>query len=301
MHGSQIRARARAILLLALAAGLPSAKAAAGEPLGQRPTYTGRALTTVPNEAAIDSRIWAPALDEGYVPQGIAYSAGALYVSSYHSESREQDRGPCRLYRIDPTDGRIGASLDLPGACGHAGGLAKGPPGILFVADTWIAFEVKLNPAGAPGLGQVMRTFTLTGSVRGSFAAGSADALWLGTYTRQGPGHIHKFPFATLKAELGDADAALVIPLPERSQGAAFDAQGRLWTTQSSGSFGSITVINAADGAMIRRYDAPAGIEDASFDGHGRLWSLSEAGSKRWNGWAQFYPLLFRIDVGKLR
>lgn len=298
MHHARLDLRPAAAALLALAS---MATGALADPLGRRPTYSDRPLSAVPNAAAITAQIWAPGLDEGFVPQGIAAIGGALYVSSYHSDSREKDRGPCRLYRVDPKTGKITASLDLPAACGHAGGLAKGPPGILFVADTWTAFEVRLNPAGDAALGQVTRTFKLTGTVRGSFAAGSADALWLGTYTRQGPGRIHKFPFAALKAELGDAEATLVIPLPERSQGAAFDAQGRLWTTQSSGSFGSLTVVNPADGAVIKRYDAPAGIEDASFDNQGRLWSLSESGSKRWIGWTQFYPLLFRLDVGKLR
>lgn len=292
--------RPAAAALLALAAMMVATPVLA-DPLGRRPIYSDRPLSAVPNEAAVTARIWAPGLDDGYVPQGVAFVGGALYISSYRSDNKEQDRGPCRLYRVDPRTGQVTASLDLPADCGHAGGLAKGPPGILFVADTWTAFEVKLNPATDSTLGNVTRTFKLTGTVRGSFAAGSADALWLGTYTRQGPGHIHKFPFATLKPELGDADAALVIPLPERSQGAAFDAQGRLWTTQSSGSFGSITVVDAKEGRVLKRYDAPAGIEDAGFDEQGRLWSLSESGSKRWIGWAQFYPLLFRLDVGKLK
>jgi outer membrane protein assembly factor BamB len=300
MRHARFDLRPAAAALLALAATMVATPVLA-DPLGRRPTYSDRPLSAVPNAGAITAQIWAPGLDDGFVPQGIAAIGGALYVSSYHSESRDKDRGLCRLYRIDPRTGNVTATLDLPAACGHAGGLAKGPPGTLFVADTWTAFEVKLNRPGDGALGNVTRTFKLTGTVRGSFAAGSADALWLGTYTRQGPGHIHKFPFAKLAPELGDADASLVIPLPERSQGAAFDAQGRLWTTQSSGSFGSLTVLDAADGKVLKRYDAPVGIEDASFDDQGGLWSLSESGSKRWLGWAQFYPLLFRLDVGKLQ
>jgi hypothetical protein len=43
------------------------------------------------------------------------------------------------------------------------------------------------------------------------------------------------------------------------------------------------------------------GIEDLAFDDEGRVWSVSEAGSIRWQKWSRTFPLLFRIDLGKLK
>ena len=142
MRHARFDLRPAAAALLALAATMVATPVLA-DPLGRRPTYIDRPLSAVPNAGAITAQIWAPGLDDGFVPQGIAAIGGALYVSSYHSESRDKDRGLCRLYRIDPRTGNVTATLDLPAANGHAGGLAKGPPGMLFVADTWTAFEVR--------------------------------------------------------------------------------------------------------------------------------------------------------------
>lgn len=43
------------------------------------------------------------------------------------------------------------------------------------------------------------------------------------------------------------------------------------------------------------------GMEDISFDDQGRLWSVSEAGSLRWQQWSKTFPLLFRVDLDKLK
>jgi hypothetical protein len=268
--------------------------------LGTPPTYTQKPLSPVPNEGAVTRRIWVPGLDQGFVPQGVSFLDGALYVSGYMSLSTEQGRGPCQLFRIDPVTGRSTGRLDLPPACGHAGGLARGPRQTLFVADTRAVFEIKLEGSSRSSVGAIVRTILLSGNLKGSFAAGSADALWLGTYAEQGPGRLHKFPYASLKAELREADAVLSLPLPERSQGAAFDARGRLWVTQSSSRFGSLSLVNLPDGRVLERVAMPIGVEDASFDNEGGLWTLSEAGSRRWLGWKDFYPLLFRFDMTKL-
>jgi len=40
----------------------------------------------------------------------------------------------------------------------------------------------------------------------------------------------------------------------------------------------------------------PAGIEDIEFGPDGRLWALSEAGSKRWNTWPTFFPVVFSLE-----
>jgi streptogramin lyase len=91
------------------------------------------------------------------------------------------------------------------------------------------------------------------------------------------------------------------VAVPEKSQGAAFDAAGRLWLTRSGGTFGELVSIDLASGAVTARYAMPAGIEDISFDDDGQLWAVSEAGSARWSGWPTFFPMVFRLDLKKLR
>lgn len=269
--------------------------------LGAAPTYTDRKLGDVPNAAAMTARLWVPGLDDGYVPQGLTVIGADLFVSSYRSVDPKQGRGPCRLYRIDPASGAVRGQLELPAACGHAGGLAKGPAGRLFVADTREVFEVVLGAAGEGGIGQVARSMKLTGGVRGSFAAGTTDALWLGTYAKDGDPRLYKFPFVGLKDELGEADAAGSLPLPKEAQGGAFDAAGRLWITRSGSRFGELMQLDAAMGEVKARYALPAGIEDLSFDAAGQIWSMSEAGSQRWLQWETFFPVIFRIDPQRLR
>jgi streptogramin lyase len=89
--------------------------------------------------------------------------------------------------------------------------------------------------------------------------------------------------------------------VPQRAQGAAFDAGGRLWITRSGGSFGELAQLDVQSGATIKRYAMPAGTEDIGFDAEGRLWTVSEAGSKRWLSWSTFFPVVFQIDINRLR
>jgi hypothetical protein len=274
------------------------ASPACAQVLGQAPTYTDRRLSDVPNSAAMTARLWVPGLDEGYVPQGLTAIGAELFVSSYRSVDPKQGRGPCRIYRIDPVTGAVRGRLDLPPACGHAGGLARGPQGRLFAADTREVFEVAL---GTTGVGEVVRSMKLTGGVRGSFAAGTGDALWLGTYAKDGDPRLYKFPFTALKDELGESDAAVSLPLPPEAQGGAFDAAGRLWITRSGSKFGELLQLDVDSGEVKARYAMPAGIEDLSFDAAGQVWSLSEAGSQRWLQWETFFPMIFRIDPERLR
>ena len=49
------------------------------------------------------------------------------------------------------------------------------------------------------------------------------------------------------------------------------------------------------------RFALPVGTEDIGFDAEGRLWTVSEAGSKRWLSWSTFFPVVFQVDMGRLR
>lgn len=274
-------------------------------PLGTAPTYTDRKLGVlpsgeVPNAAAILRRIWVPGLDEGFVPQGLSFVAGSVYLAAYKSPEGA-GRGPCRLYRLDPQSGKVTGALDLPPACGHAGGVAKGAPGHVWVADTRDIFEVRLDQPESPTIGKVIRRIRLGGLVKGSYAAGSADAIWLGAYETDGAPRLYKFPWGSLKPTISQDDAAESVLMPVRVQGAAFDPAGRLWVTRSSGSFGELVEVKLESGAIGKRFAFPVGTEDIGFDAEGRLWTVSEAGSKRWLSWSTFFPVVFQVDMGRLR
>lgn len=99
-----------------------------------------------------------------------------------------------------------------------------------------------------------------------------------------------------------DEKAALrSLTIPLRAQGATFNDKGRLWVSQSSGGFGTLSIFDPTNGNELRRYETAIGVEDLSFDRHGQLWTVSEAGSIRWSKWHQFFPVLYRLDVSKLK
>jgi sugar lactone lactonase YvrE len=280
-----------------------SAGTASADVLGSKPTYSDRVLSDVPHAAAMSDRIWVPGLDQGYVPQGLTFLEGAVYLGTYRSEDPKQGRGPCRIYRVDPRSGAVTGVLDLPPQCGHAGGLARGRPGQLWVADTREVFEIRLDQQDGGTIGHVVSAMRLTGDLRGSFATGTADALWLGTYSTELGARLYKVPFEKLTGTgtLSEQDAVAAVSLPTEAQGAAFDAAGRLWITRSGSGFGQLLTLDPATGAVMQVLTMPAGIEDISFDPEGGLWAVSEAGSKRWLGWTTFFPILFRLQPALLR
>ena len=69
--------RARA-WLLSLALAFAACGPAIGQPLGDKPGYLWGGLSSVANRQAIDVTIWAPGLDDGYVPQGIAHHGATV-------------------------------------------------------------------------------------------------------------------------------------------------------------------------------------------------------------------------------
>ena len=299
-------AGAAAVALALVPAVAPPKAADADGILGHRPTYSQRKPGTVPdvplpNADAITRRIWAPGIDEGYVPQGVAAAGGSIYLGSYRSAEASVGRGPCRLFRIDPETGDVTGTLDLPSSCGHAGGLARGAPGRIWVVDTQVMHEVALQSEGR-GIGAVLREVRLAPPLKGSFAAADATAIWLGSYEGDQPGAIWRVPFASITGPVisaSDVTASLV--LPSRVQGAAFDQTGRLWLTRSGSTLGEVLRLDPRTGTVEARYPLPDGVEDLSFDPAGRIWIVSEAGSRRWSGWATFFPIVFQLDPLRLR
>ena len=81
----------------------------------------------------------------------------------------------------------------------------------------------------------------------------------------------------------------------------AFHRTGTMWISASSSKFGALYRLGATTGEVQARQEVVVGIEDLSFDPDGGLWSVSEAASRRWAKWKQTFPLVFRIDVSRLK
>ena len=273
---------------------------------GLRPTYLEAATTGVPNEAALGRRIWTPALDDGWVPQGLTASGPYLFVSSYKpTPDLKSNTGPCRVFRIERASGRAAGGFDLPaGACTHSGGLEALGDGRLFLADTRRIFLVDLERALATGKAEgAMKSLALAGELRGSFAAYDGRDLWIGTWTKEAP----KARMYRLETRLFDAPdgstidherAAESIPIPPEAQGAVFDGRGGLWVSASDSKFGRLYRL-ARTGEVQARYEMVPGLEDLAHDGT-TLWGLSESGTRKYLHWQTRFPFIFEIDVARL-
>jgi hypothetical protein len=263
-----------------------TASPVASEPAGDRPAYlAGRPLSEVPNQQAILRRIWAPGLDDGYTPQGLAVVGDQVHVAAY---------GPsgCRLFGLSRHSGALRSMLDVPG-CRHGGGLAALGAGRFVLADTRALFVID---AGA-----VTARIALAGSLRGSYADFDGTDLWIGSYERDKPGTLWRLPLDRLaRTSLGDADPVATLAVPPRAQGMAFH-KGSLWLSFSGSRFGRLARIDPATGAENASYAMPAGIEDIGFDDDGVLWAVSEAGARRYRDWPTTFPLVFGIDTSQLR
>ncbi|MBI4191482.1 MAG: hypothetical protein HY525_13215 [Betaproteobacteria bacterium] len=252
--------------------------------------------------------IWAPGIDDGYVPQGVTWSGGALYLSGYRSTDPKIDRGPCRIFKVDPENGNTLAQFDLPEDCGHVGGLAYVGKGILIASDTRRLYRIDAAAAFAPGNSSnaVTATVGLHGEVKGSFVDFDGSAVFVGSFERdaaKAKGHFLPLSiFDTHNGKTVNETAAIrSIPLPPEAQGAAFDKGGNLWITASSSRFGLLYRLDSKTGHVATSYEMVIGIEDIAFDDDGRLWSVSEAGSLRWQRWSKTFPVLFGVDLSKLK
>jgi len=286
---------------------VPAAESSPAPIAGIAPSYGPKAVSAVPNAAAIVRRIWLPGLDAGYDPQGLAVDGGGIYVSAYRSDSLGVRRGPCRVIRLDLETGGPTGYVDVPNPCGHAGGLAVGGDGMLYVADTHTLFATPLAQAFGPGAR--FRQFPLGPGVIGGLAASTPDGIWLGTY-ENGPGRLFRFTAATLARlsegeTLGAPQAATVLTIPDHAQGAAIGGGG-LWIARSDWSWGTLDRLDPATGAPQRRYEIAPGTEGIAFGSTGRLWAVSEAGSRHiydhpFLGLFQpFFPLVFALDLSRL-
>jgi len=296
-----------AVAALVLAAGCATAGEPPRAPLGEPPSYPITLSAPVPNGAAIVRTIWVPELGEGFVPQGLAVVGSDVLLAAYRDDPLHTYPSRCRIYRIAMASGEREGRVDMPAACGHAGGLAYLGDGSLVVADTHRLWRIDLDKAFAAGRAEaaLLGTVNLGGELRGSFAAFDGKDLWIGTWSRD-PARSRMYRLDPRIFE--EADGATVdegralgsIPVPARAQGAAFDAQGTLWVSTSDPVSGAIHRIDRATGNALASYRMVSGIEDLAFDGSGHLWAVSEAGARKYLTWSTHFPLVFEVDVAKL-
>ena len=272
----------------------------AADVLGTKPRYLLLGPSSVPNQQAIVTRIWAPGLDDGYVPQGVTVAENSVFLSAYKSTDPKVGSGPCRVFRIDPATGVASGIFDVPADCGHAGGLAYLGNGALVVADTRRLYKVDMQ-------GALHATVRLAGALKGSFVDFDGTDLWVGVYDKApGNARIYRLPLtifteAESRPSITEERALSALALPPESQGAAFDREGRLWISASSSRFGRLSRLDPKTGEVLASYEMMIGIEDIGFDAEGRLWSVSEAGSQRWSRWMATYPIVFQLDITRLK
>jgi hypothetical protein len=165
---------------------VPAAETSPASIAGIAPSYGPKTVSAVPNAAAIVRRIWLPGLDAGYDPQGLAVDGGGIYVSAYRSDSLGVRRGPCRVIRIDLETGVPTGYVDVPGPCGHAGGLAVGGgwdmaptyengPGRLFRFTA--ATLAQLSDGETLGASQAASVLTIPDHAQGAAIGGGG--LWI--------------------------------------------------------------------------------------------------------------------------
>lgn len=279
--------------------------------LGAATSYGRSTPSNVPMATAIVRRMWVPALDAGFDPQGLAAVGDSLLVSGYISLKVGQDRGQCRVYRVDQTTGATTGQFDVPSPCGHAGGIALAGNGMIYITDTHTLFRTPLADAFGSTLPS-FQSFPLGPGLIGALAASGAADIWIGTYVTDAPGRIFQFPAASLAA-LHDGQtltrdmAKQALRIPSYAQGAAIDPAGRqLWISQSGFYWGRLTAIDTTTGAAIVDHAAPPGIEGINFDSKRTLWAVSEAGARHNFDlpmaavFVPFYPIIFDLDLAKL-
>lgn len=250
---------------------------------------------TPPNASAILKRFPLPGLADGFIPQGLTMTGGDILLAGYLWPLPGSQA--CRVYRLAADTGETKAAQDIHAPCSHAGGLAHAS-NRLFLADTKRLIELDPRTLAATKIWPLAKPLT------GSFLAGRDGEIWIGDYLTKGEAKICRIRLSDLDTAgrtLGAEQVSATLPIPLKTQGAAFAPDGSLWLSQSGQTFGAITHHDAATGALFATYPAPTGVEDIGFDATGRLWASSETGTRRWSKAKAPFPFIYSIDTGKLR
>ena len=302
--------------------------------VGREPSYvsSGRKLSSFPNKDAACAGMWAPHLDGGFVPQGIAPTDGGMWVAGYIKAHEDDKPVECAVYLMDPETGRRGsgyvftkkhltaASTDSGFVklrkCGHAGGVAVLPDGRLLVVDTKTIFVLDARRFGQGNpIDEVIKLVDPfpddEHKFNGSFLVdGTASSdpevatMWIGTWSESSASTLRRFSVAEILADNtrrpGDDDLTAMLSLPSDAQGAAFAPTGELLVASSVSRCGRLSLLDVETGT-IDEYGFGPGVEEISFV-DGKLWATFEAGSRLYieKFGAKFFPLVASFDPSKI-
>jgi hypothetical protein len=255
-----------------------------------------RDLATFPNSDAVCRAYWIPALDAGFVPQGLAFlGGGQALISGYTSSTKR-----CRIVLLNLATGNGKTLYNWPtNDCKHGGGIQVDAAGRIWLADTDHLFLLD-RARLLLGTNPVVRMITL--KISGSFLAGGQDGtLWIGEFEENGnkSGRVLQYPISLLlqAVAIGEKQAINQRSTPPLDQGAAF-ANSALWTTSSTSKCGALTLVPAVGPPGPPKGFAP-GAEEIEFAPDGTLWGVSEAGTLKYP-LAPFFPVLAQYDASKL-
>lgn len=295
----------RAFAAAILVAAIP----AFAEILGKKPDYLDSAATSFPNDQAVTPRIWAPGLDEGWTPQGLAIVGKHFVVSAYQDSDASHPH--CRVFRVERDTGAAAGFFDMPiSECHHADGVASIGGGLIVFADSRQLWRIDLDAALKNGhVEDGMRgTVKLGGETKGSLIFFDGTDLWTGVYTvtkDADKAKLHRWPLRMFDEHDGqvvdESDALQTLRIPPLCQGGAVAPDGSIWLTASTSKIGRLHHIDRKSGAVLATYETVNGIEGADFDKSGRLWAISEAGARKYMHWPRFFPVIFEVDLAKLK
>jgi hypothetical protein len=304
-----IPVKRRTLLAWALAQVSWFASPSLADTLGTKPNYLKRSLSNIPNQQAILKTIWAPGLDDGFVPQGLTYFSGSVLMAGYQSTDPKISSGLCRIFSVSADSGQTMGYFDMPAGCGHAGGLTMINDRELVVSDTRMLYKINLAQAlASKNTSQALLSVVkLGGALKGTVVDFDGVDLWIGSYEKDlAQSKAYRLSLAIFdrfnqRPAIKEHLALSSVSIPALANGMAFDASGAMWLATSNSKAGALHRLNAKTGEVTARFDMVSGLEDLSFDAQGALWAVSEAGSQRWSNWATTFPLIFQVNVASLK
>jgi hypothetical protein len=245
-------------------------------------------------------------LDEGYVPQAVARAGERFFVITYQSRDESQPHGEGRVFELDVA-GAVCGQFVLPDDIQHPGGLAV-EGNNAYVANFGALLRVDLGRSLAAGRAVVTGRRAVERAMGPSFVTLHAGQLWFGRFARETADRPRLYAVDVAKvfspdrtAPLRPSDASREFAIPLLVQGAAFDRAGRLWLSASVQKEGWLYRYDPVTGRELARHAMPPGIEGLATGAADRLWSVGECGTRRWLKSAAFYPVVFEIDLARLR